>query len=247
MKDELLKIAQECMSEEEVNGIIKEKFIKAFSSAVEDSFRWGDLNKAIKKKVTDSMVPYIEKYDFSEHLPKLDSVLTEIVNSDLFVGNKTVIENFKELMLEPDEKEVKITDLFKKWIKKCEKEIDTDDLEICYDDGVSYCDVECEMYVEILDRPSWSSFERVLVTFKNDHDESLNKEISLTAWVKSSGEKDSYNLSVSSDVCISSLRYLDEFELYLLRLERAGTSILIDKEYEDSYITPEAEPEATFS
>ena len=247
MKDELLKIAQECMTEEEVKQIVKEKFVKAFSSAVEASFRWGELEKTIKKKIIESMVPYIEKYDFSEHLPKLDVVLTEIVNSDLFVGQKTVINNFKDLMFEPDEKEVKITDLFKKWIKKCEREIDTDGLEICYDDGVSYCDVDCEMYVEILDRPSWSSIERVLVTFKNDHDESLNKEISLTAWVKSSGEMDSYKLSVSSDVCISSLAYLDEFEVYLLKLERAGTSIVIDKGYEESSIIPEAEPEATFS
>lgn len=247
MKDELLKIAQECMTDEEVKQIVKEKLLKAFSSAVEDSFRWGDLNKAIKEKVKDSMVPYIEKYDFSEYLPKLDTVLTEIVNSDLFVGNKTVLKNFKDLMLEPQEKEVKITDLFKKWIKKCEKEIDTDGLEICYDDGVSYCDVDCEMHVEIIDRPSWSSFERVLVVFENEQDESLNKEISLMAWVKPNGEKEPYTLSISSDLCISSLRSLDEFEVYLLRLERAGTAILIDKEHEGSFITPEEEPEATFS
>lgn len=247
MKDELLKIAQECMTDEEVKKIIKEKLLNAFSSAIEDSFRWGDLNKAIKEKVKDSMVPYIENYDFSEYLPKLDTVLTEIVNSDLFVGNKTVLKNFKNLMLEPQEKEMKITDLFKRWIKKCEKEIDTDGLEICYDDGISYCDVDCEMYVEIIDRPSWGCFERAIVVFKNEQDERLNKEISLISFVKSSEKKEPYTISISSDVCISSLRTLDEFEIYLLKLERTGTAILIDKEYEESFITPQEEPEATFS
>ena len=30
----------------------------------------GDVEKAIRSKVTEVMVPYIEKYDFSEYLPK---------------------------------------------------------------------------------------------------------------------------------------------------------------------------------
>ena len=46
---------------------------------------------------------------------------------------------------------------------------------------------------------------------------------------------------------ISSLRGLSEFDVLLLRLSRAGTAIIIDKEYDDSYIRPEKEPEASFS
>ena len=46
---------------------------------------------------------------------------------------------------------------------------------------------------------------------------------------------------------ISSLRNLSEFEVLLLRLSRAGTAIIIDKEYDDDYIQPEKQPEASFS
>lgn len=50
MKDELLKIAQESLSSDEVNQIVKEKFMKALDDAVESAFMWGDVKNALKKK-----------------------------------------------------------------------------------------------------------------------------------------------------------------------------------------------------
>ena len=110
MKEELLKIASESLSSDEVSEIVKEKFMNALGGAIEDAFRWGDAKHAIEEKVKEVMVPYIESYDFSEYLPKLDSVLTEIVNSDFCIGNKKILENFKDLMMEPEQKEIKLTD-----------------------------------------------------------------------------------------------------------------------------------------
>lgn len=247
MKEELLKIAQESLSSEEVEKIVKEKFMKAIEDAVDSAFRWGDAKDAIKRKVTDVMVPYIENYDFSAYLPKLDSVLTELVNSEACLANKQILENFKELITEPEQKEMKLTDLFKFWIKWCEKEIDTDGLEICYDDGVSYCPVECEMRYEEEDKPSWSSMQRAVVIFENQHDEKLNVEIPISKWVWDSRKEEPYTLTGISDIKISSLRRLDKFQLLLLRLARAGTSIIIDSEIKYDEIIPEEEPEASFS
>lgn len=247
MKEDLLKIAQENLSSEEMNQIVKEKFMKAIEGAVEDAFRWGDIKHAIEAKIKGVMVPYIEKYDFSKYLLKLDTVLTEIVNSSNCIAEKKLLENLKELMIEPEQKEIKVTDLFKAWIKQCNKDIDTDDLEICYDDGVSYSCVECEMKVEELDRSSWSSIQRAVITFENKHDEKLNIEIPISKWVWGSGKEDPYTLSIANDVRISSLRRLNEFQILLLRLERAQTAIIIDKDYDYDDIYPDAEPEATFS
>lgn len=247
MKEELLKIAQESLSSEEVEKIVKEKFKKAVADAVESAFRWGDAKNAIEKKITEVMVPYIENYDFSEYLLKLDTVLTEIINSDNCMANKKILENFKALMTEPEQKEIKVTELFHQWIEQCEKDIDTCDLEIDYDDGVSYCPAECEMRVEEQDKPSWSLFQRAVIIFENEHDKELNLEIPISKWVGSSMNDEGYTLSVSSDVVISSLRRLSNFEVLLLKLQRAGTKIIIDKEYDDGKICPEKEPEASFS
>ena len=246
MKEELLKIASESLSSDEVGEIVKEKFMNALENAIENAFRWGDAKNAIEKKVKEVMVPYIESYDFSEYLPKLDSVLTEIVNSDFCIGNKKVLENFKNLMIEPTQKEIKLTDLFKAWIKQCEKDIDTDGLCIEYDDAVSYQSVDCEMRFELEDKPSWSSMQRAVITFENEHDEKLNVEILVSKWIWDNGKEEPYTLSAYKDLTISSLRYLSEFEVLLLRLSRAGTAIIIDEEYDDGYIQPEKEPEAEF-
>lgn len=247
MKEELLKIAQESLSSEEVTAIVKEKFMNALGSAIEDAFRWGEAKRAVENKVKEVMVPYIENYDFSEYLPKLDSILTEIVNSDFCIGNKKILENFERLMLAPEQKEIKITDLFKAWVKQCEKDIDTDGLDIDYDDGVSYQSVDCEMRFELEDKPSWSSFQRAVITFENEHDEKLNVEIPVSKHIRSDGKEEPYTLSVYKDIMISSLRNLSEFDVLILRLSRAGTAIIIDKEYYESYIQPEKEPEASFS
>lgn len=246
MKDELLKIAQEVLTEEEVQEIVKEKFKDAFKNAVGEAFRWGDAERAIKNKITEVMVPYIEKYDFTEFLPKLDTVLTEIVNSDGCMAEKKILENFKELMLEPEQKEIKVTDLFKAWIKQCNKDIDVDNLEICYDDGVYYAPVDCEMRFEEEEKPSWSCLQRAIITFENNHDNNLNMQIQISKYVSDYGKEHPYSISISSDIKISSLRRLSDFEVLLLRLERAGTAIVIDEEWDSSYIEPEKEPEATF-
>jgi len=246
MKDELLKIAQEVLTEEEVQEIVKEKFKEAFKNAVGEAFRWGEAERALKNKITEVMVPYIEKYDFTEFLPKLDTVLTEIVNSDGCMAEKQILENFKELMLEPEQKEIKVTDLFKAWIKQCEKDIDVDGLAICHEDGGYYASTECEMRFEELDKPSWSCLQREIITFENDHDKDLNMQIQVSKYVSDYGKEDPYTISISSDIKISSLRRLSDFEVLLLRLERAGTAIVIDEEWDSSYIEPEKEPEATF-
>ena len=247
MKEELLNIAMQSLSDDDVKEIVKDKFKNMIERAVEDAFRWGDAEKAIKRKVTEVMVPYIEKYDFSEYLPKLDSVLTEIVNSDFCIGNKTILENFRDLMIEPEQKEIKVTDLFKIWKKRCEKEIDTDGLEIDYDDGVSYSCVDFEMSVEELDKPSWSNVQKAVITFQNEHDESLNIEIPISKWVWDSGKEEPYTLSLENDLMISSLRYMDDFKILLMRLTRTRTSIIIDKDYDTDDIFPKAEPEVSFS
>lgn len=247
MKEELLKIAQESLSSEEVNAIVKEKFMKALGDAVNDAFRWGDAKRALEDKVKEVMVPYIENYDFSAYLPKLDSVLTDLVNSEMLMSNKKVLENFQELMTEPEQKEIKLTELFEAWIKQCEKDIDTDDLDIDYDDGVSYQSVDCTMRFELEEKQSWSSVQRAVIIFENEHDEKLNIEIPVSKWIWNARKEEPYTLSIASNVMVSSLRRLSDFEVLLLRLERAGTAIIIDKEYDDNCIQPEKEPEASFS
>ena len=103
------------------------------------------------------------------------------------------------------------------------------------------------MRFELEDKPSWSSTQRAVITFENEHDEKLNAEIPVSKWIWDSGKEEPYTLSAYKDLTISSLRNLSEFEVLLLRLSRSGTAIIIDKEYDDDYIQPVKQPEASFS
>ena len=103
------------------------------------------------------------------------------------------------------------------------------------------------MIVEELDKPSWSNVQRAVITFENEHDKSLNIEIPISKWVWDSGKEEPYTFSVENDLIISSLRYMDEFKILLMRLTRARTPIIIDKHCDNDDIYPEAEPEASFS
>ena len=247
MKNEILKIAGEVLTDDDINQIIKDKFKDAVRDACDSAFRWGDIKRSIEKKIEEVMVPYIEAQDFSEYLPKLDTVLTQIINSDNCIGQKKILQNFQSLMTEPEYKEIKLTDVFGKWVEYCENVINTDGLEICYDDGVSYRPVECTMEFNEGEKRSWSSFRHANVVFQNEHDKKLNVEIRLCKYEGLSRNDEGYTISLHNCTIISSLRSINDFELFLIRLERAGTKIIIDSEYEPGEIQPDEEPEATYS
>ena len=59
MKEELLKIAQESLSSDEVSEIVKEKFMNAVGDAIENAFRWGNVKKTIEEKVEEVMIPIL--------------------------------------------------------------------------------------------------------------------------------------------------------------------------------------------
>ena len=62
MKDKILEIASQCLSDKEIEQIVKNRFMNAIDEAVKDTFKWGDIKRTIEKKIKEVMVPYIESY-----------------------------------------------------------------------------------------------------------------------------------------------------------------------------------------
>ena len=99
------------------------------------------------------------------------------------------------------------------------------------------------MRIEESERPVWSSVHRAVIVFENDHDEELNIEIPISKW---DFEKE-HTLDNLGCVNIQSLRYLGEFDMLLMRLQRAGTKIIINEMEAGGEICPEEEPEVSSS
>ena len=243
------RITEEVLQDGTVDQIIRKKIVEGFQSAVEKSFRYGKLNDAIEERVKTVLVPFIENYDMSAYIVKLDDVLTEIVNATSLVDNKIILENFKSLMQEPEMKEITISELFEQYKVYVANNMETYDREIDFDEGeASYAPMEVRVTFEKEDDRSWSCFDHAVLEFsvmEEDQQEILNKTIRLSHYKKS--RYAGYDISSGITPDVYSLRYLNDFELFLMKLCRAGVHLIADKELIYDDVRSTTEPEATFA
>ena len=236
------------INDPKTQDIIKENIQKAIANSIADSFRsYGSLNKAIEKKIEEVLVPYIEKYDIEKFIPKLDTVLTDIVNSTQLMDNKTILNNFKNLMIEPTEKVVTLETIFKKYCQFMADHVDTSHLDVNTDDYPSYECFECACSIEETTQ-SWSSYDRYDVVFESDEELEYSDDSTFGISIRKlkGSKKDEYEISLEKEITIDSLRYLSDFETYLMTLARAGVKVIDIQEFSED-VEPTAEPEASWS
>ena len=127
-----------------------------------------------------------------------------------------------------------------KYRKHVEENVETDGLEIDYDDEPTYSSVEVTVEVEEESR-TWGNNKRATIFFECEHDENMNFNIHV---LKSSG--DDYYF-ITDDIQVKSLRNAYRFELFLMRMRQEYTHIKVDvtSECDDAY--PEARPECDWS
>ena len=243
LEERITNAVMEKMTDGTVEELVKKNVESAINKSLDDLFSWsGAGKKMIDEKVKEVIVPVIERHDFNQYIVKLDSVLTDIINQTSIAENEKILENFKALMLEPDMKVIKLSDIFKKYCEYVAHDIDTTELEACCDDGEPYYEhVTAEMEVEHEER--WfSSSEWCRVKFWCEADEKLNKELRLYRDKTDRNWNISYEMNTFCD--INSLRNLSQFDIFLMTLKRGFVDIEIDteSEYADD-IEPEETPE----
>ena len=151
---------KDCITNELEKGIIEkvitEKLEDCIKSSLKDLFSWnGAIKKVVEEKVEGVIVPYLESYDYSKYIMKLDYVLTDILKTTTF-EHKEILENFKELMsIDTNIKSIKVSKIFNKWCEYVASNVKTDDLEVDYDDGVSYEPVEVNYEFEETEKRDW--------------------------------------------------------------------------------------------
>ncbi|MBU3111977.1 hypothetical protein [Clostridium lacusfryxellense] len=206
---------------------------------------YGDVTKVIEEKVKAVMIPYLEGYDYSKYIVKLDSILVDVLKSSA-LENKKLLTNFKELMISDEKKKsIKSSELFEAWKKYVCKNVATSELEVEYDDGPSYECVEVTLTIDEDEGRNWSSFEYATLVLECEKDEDMNFAIRLSKYNKDKGAK--WDISYDTAHDIKSLRYLNEFEIFLMKLAQNGTTLEADITDDSDDITPDAEPEASFS
>lgn len=241
---------KDCITKELEKGVIEkviaEQLEKCVEKSISDMFGWGgEVKKVVEEKVKGVIIPYLESYDYSDYIIKLDHVLTNVLKMTT-AENKKLLENFNELMsVDVNIRSIKVSEIFDKWCEYVAENVDTDDLEVDYDDGVAYETVEVSYEFEDGEKRSWLKQENGRIIFECEKDEKMNICIEVYRWSDIHKENE-WSFRFNDRCELSSLRNLDKFSLYLMSLNQAGVKIELDKTYDNEDVRPEKEPEAYY-
>lgn len=242
IKDAITKKLEDGTVERLIGEQLEKGIVKALDNILGN---YGDVTKIIEDKVKSVMIPYLEGYDYSKYIVKLDSILVDVLKSSA-LENKNLLTNFKEIIIEDERKEsIKTSELFEEWKKYVEGNVDTTELEVECDCEPYYEPVDVRLTVDEDESRNWSSFEYATLVFECEKDESMNFAIRLSKYNKDKDEKWDMVYDTAHD--IKSLRYLNEFEIFLMKLVQNHTTLEMDITDESDEVTPEAEPEASFN
>lgn len=243
LENAIKSVLEQKMVDGTVEKLVGEKVEQGIERALNDLFgSYGDITKVIEKKLKDVMVPQIERHDFSRYLVKLDAVLTELSNTTA-MQNKQLLDNFAVLMTETPNK-LKASEIFEKWKEFSADDIETEGLEVDYDDRPTYESVEVSLSFEQTEGRSWSSFENGQLIFECEHDEQLNFIVPLQRWKTLD---DYWTITDLQNVDITSIKNISKFEAFIRSLKQNYSKIYVDTEYETDHLSPTAEPEAEWS
>ena len=236
------------MQDGTIEKLVSEKLEEGVNGALDSLFgRYGDVTKVIEEQIKSVMVPYLDNHDYSKYIVKLDDVMVKVLQ-EATLDNKNILNNFKGLMSPATEleKEINVTELFNKWLDYVSKNINTDDLEIEYDDEPYYEMVAVTARLEQEESDySWSSIEHASLILECEHDEKMNVLIPLSRWKERSNGVWDIDFKSTSD--LKSLKYLNDFEIYMMKLTQGFAKLEIDEEYIEDEIRPNEQPEASFN
>jgi hypothetical protein len=241
-EERIAKAVTEKLNDGTVEELVSDAVTKALKSSIEEQFRWnGDARKVIDEKVKEVMTPAIERVSLDDYVVKLDAVLAEIINNTNLVDNKEILGNFKSLMTEPEKDVISLKEVFEKYKEYVSKNVDTSELEICTDDRPTYQNVTAEVTVDIRNCMLGGRFCDLV--FKCEEDEKLTKAIHLYE-----SKINRFRITgLKSELDINSLRYVDEFDIFMMRLDRAFCDITDIMDMYDDDVEVEAEPEASWN
>lgn len=236
------------MQDGTIEKIVSEKLEEGVNSALDKLFgRYGDVTEVIEKEIKSVMVPYLENKDYSEYVVKLDDVMGKVLK-ETTSDNKKILNNFKELMspIGEFEKEITVTKLFEKWMEYVSKDVDTDGLEVEFDDEPYYECIVVTARIEHEDSDrSWSSIKHSNLIFECEHDEKMNISIPLSKWDRHPDGPWDIDFKSTSD--LNTLKYLNDFEIYMMKMTQLFAKLEIDEENLEDEIRPEEQPEASFN
>lgn len=209
---------------EKLEDTLGENIQTGIEKALEDLFgNYGDLTKVIKENVKAVLLPHIESYDYSQYITKIDALMSLLLK-DILPDQRKFASNLQEYFTPLENLEdIKLTDIFKEWVKYVREHIDTDDLE-----SIDFMfSVNCNYEVEESEQPDWSSFQSARVTFECEEDENLNYEFTLSKWER----KEKWDVQLVKNYNMNEFRLMNDFDIFMLKVASTYNQLVLDDTY----------------
>ena len=260
--EQIKQVADTMATDGTIEQIIREQLTEHVKKIIDDSFRWGELHNALEDKIEEVMAPAIKECDFGEYLLNMNDILTDVVNETAGEANNAILRHFKELMTSTKKYDdvVKMSTIISKYEQFVANEIETDDLDVVFDDGPSYESVDVKGYLKIEDDKYWNAFDYATMDLTvgnpcEEQGETLNRSIRLHRFKNGFPDEDEEEKklwridsvsNLTEEPTIRSLGSLTDFDVFLISLLRAGVKIELDETDFEDEITPSNEPEPTY-
>lgn len=203
-----------------INNIMNDRLVDIISDGIETSIKlivhgllgkYGDITKIMESKIKESMIPYIERIDYGEFITKLDSILTTVVKKSVN-DNNIILDNFKDLLTIDVPDRLYASELINKWGEYYQNNTDKD--------------ISVEFRIIENERNSICLFYTAVINIICDDDKDSNISIQLRRYSKDTDN--GYTIDFSSYIDLSSLRSVDKFQIFLMRLEQNRSRIILD-------------------
>lgn len=244
--EEIIRIAGDVLESGELEKKLQGYMLKAFEDAFESSLSYGKVRDAIRSRVEEILVPYIERYDMGAYVVKLDAILTELLEDGAVGANRRVLENFRAMTLAPQNGTIALKDIFDAYKRHVAEHVDTSELEIDYDDEPSYSCVEVAAEFVPDDRPRWVSSETKYATLYLHPVEHEQEDLCFSLHLTKYSWNKGWMMRLDKERDVKSLANMNRFECYLMALCQGHVNLVDAADDLEDYVEPDAKPEATY-
>ncbi len=248
LSDEIKKVMDDMTDDGTLEKIVRDTMAEKIKDIIKDTFSYGsDAAKALRDRISATLVPYIKDMNMDKYLASFDTMLTDIIKETQVTEQKEILDNFKNLM-SPDIHNIKMSQIYDAYAKYVAADCDTSELEAHNDgDGPCYDSIAINAEIDFEEEKPWSHKSRATINLTAEGQDKLCKTIHISKWNEhDAGDKwriDDYDFD--GNVSIRSLRYMSEFDCLISKLMRSYADIELDEDdFEDS-VTPDETPEYT--
>lgn len=240
---EVEKVVLDVVASGDMEGVLRDAVRSSIEDGIRRAFEYGPCRDAIRGKINEVMVPYIEQSDFGRYTATVDSILQELIEESAVAEHRRVLDNFKAVMSYPAGREVSLRELFDAYCGCVAREVCTGDLEVVADDAAPrYSCVRAECAVERRSHGLSSCYETAEAVLRTAQDDGLTYVLRLSRW----GGDEPWRVLYEPEGGMPALADMSSFEAYLTALSRGRGRISGPLEDMEEDVSPLAEPSCSW-